>query len=182
MIAYLEGQVIQSGDGWAVLKVGGVGYKVFPMGFSALTGSEIAVNIYDYIREDRRELYAFETPELMSLFEKLINISGVGPRLAQKILASGDYEAMQRYIMQGDLAFFTSISGVGKKTAQKIILELKGALVSEKEEDQIDSDTLDALMSLGYQRRDVQEIVSQLTTDTPEGRIREALQLLTPRS
>lgn len=182
MIAYLKGEVMNAGDGWAVLLCGDVGYKIFPVGFSPLPGSPLEVHTLDYIREDRRELYAFESQALRELFEKLIDISGVGPRLAQKILASGDAEALHRNIIQGELGFFTNISGVGKKTAQKIILELKGVLVSPEPEAPADTDTLDALISLGYQRRDAAEIIGQLTAESPEDRIREALRLLTPNS
>lgn len=178
MIAYLNGEVLHGGDGWAVLLVSDVGYKIFPVGFSALAGSRLEVHILDYIREDRRELFAFESRELMELFQKLIDISGVGPKLAQKILASGDAEALQRNIVSGEIGFFTSISGVGKKTAQKIILELKGVIVSVESASPIDNDTLDALLSLGYQKRDVQDIISELTADSPEERIKEALRML----
>lgn len=178
MIAYLEGDVIHAEDAWLVLKVGGIGYKVFPVGFRALKGEELALHIFDFIREDRRELYGFEHIGLLELFERLIDISGVGPRLAQKILASGDVESLQKNIIAGDIGFLTSISGVGKKTAQKIILELKGVLVAIETGQPADQDTLDALISLGYKRSDVADVVAHLSAETPEGRIREALRLL----
>lgn len=182
MIAYLEGDVLYGGDGFAVVRTGGIGYRVFPVGFVPLPGSTIAVHVYHHIREDREELYGFESRDLMQWFEQLIDISGVGPRLAQKILAPGDAAAFQRSILQGELGYFTAISGVGKKTAQKIILELKGVLVTAEEEAPLDQDTLEALLSLGYDRRDATEVIPQLTGETPEDRIREALRLLTPNS
>ena len=176
MIAYLEGVVISVGGNWLVVKVGGVGYKVFPIGFFAEIGDDVSLHIVDYIREDRRELYASKDSSVLDIFEKLIDISGVGPKLAQKILSAGDTEKMKEMITKGDIGFLTSISGVGKKTAQKIVLELKGVLTSVDDSPE-DTDTLEALMSLGYQRKDCAEIIKHLKAETPEERIREALQM-----
>lgn len=161
-----------------VLRVGDIGYRIFPVGFVSEVGQKLAVHIHDFIREDRHELYAFTQPRALDLFEKLIGISGVGPHLAQKILASGDVAKLEASIMKGDIGFLTSISGVGKKRAQKIILELKGVLVSLDGENVEDQDTLEVLLSLGYDRKDCVEILPRLTRETPEDRVKEALQLL----
>lgn len=182
MIAYLEGEVIYTEDGHAVVKAGHIGYAVYLVGMNVLTGDQVTLHIYDHIREDRRELYGFLNRDLMMLFQKLIDISGVGPKLAQKILASGDASQMQSSILSGDIGFFTSISGVGKKTAQKIILELQGVLVSTDEQTIEDTDTLDALISLGYQKKDLTDILPHLTSERSEDRIREALRMLNPNT
>ena len=107
----------------------------------------------------------------------IVNISGVGTKLAQKILSVGSSDEISSKIIQGDLSFLTSISGVGKKTAQKIILELKGVLVHDdgKEED---TDAIEALMSLGYSRQDCIEVLNQVEPGDVEDRIRKALKIL----
>jgi len=175
MIAYLEGRVINVDLDAMVVLAGGVGYRVYYIGFSPENGDNVSVHIHDYIREDRHELFGFTDIGLLKLFEKLIDISGVGPKLAQKILRAGSSEELHRHILGGDIDFLTAISGVGKKTAQKIKLELKGVLVQEQESSPEDSDTIDALVSLGYQRRDAVAIIKHLTAESPEDRIREAL-------
>lgn len=155
----------------------GIGYRVFYMGCSPQIGELVSWHIYDHIREDRREL--FGAPELMTidLFQKLIDINGVGPRLGQKILGSANPEQIQDRILKEDLAFLTSIPGVGKKTAQKIILELKGVLVKEEESPQDDYDTIEALVSLGYGRREAMEISRKVEGETIEEKIKYALKL-----
>ena len=177
MIAYLEGTIRSVALDSCVVFVNGVGYKVFYMGYSPEVGELVSWHIYDHIREDRREL--FGAPELMTLdlFQKLIDINGVGPRLAQKILASAIPAQIQDRILKEDLAFLTSIPGVGKKTAQKIILELKGVLVKEEEVHQDDTNVIEALVSLGYARREAIEISRQVEGETIEDKIRHALKM-----
>ncbi|MDP2631543.1 MAG: Holliday junction branch migration protein RuvA [Candidatus Uhrbacteria bacterium] len=177
MIAYLEGAVRSVRPGRLVLLVGGIGYEVFAVGFDAEVDTALQLHIHDYVREDRRELYGFTDRPTQELFERLIDISGVGTKLAQKILSVGTRDDIADRILKGDLGFLTSISGVGKKTAQKIILELKGVLVQE--DDRIeDADTLDALMSLGYPRNHCIEIIRQVNGNTLEEKIKDALRLL----
>lgn len=178
MIAWLEGTVTLGGDNWIILKVGGVGYKVYPIGFFPQSGDVCSMYIHHFIREDRQDLFGCETKSVLEIFERLVEISGVGPKLAQKILYGGDVEKIRGHIAKGDVGFLTSISGVGKKTAQKIILELKGVLVSGDETAVEDVDTLEALIGLGYQRRDVLEVLQQVEGDSTESRIRSALKLL----
>lgn len=161
-----------------ILRVGGVGYEVFYTDATPLAGEPLSIHIFDYIREDRRELYGFLDEGMRDLFERMIDISGIGPRMAQKILRVGPREKLYAHIQQGDVAFLTQVPGVGTKTAQKIILELQGVLISLEDVPAHDTDTVDALMSLGYTRVDAQQVVAQLSSQATEDRIREALQLL----
>ena len=160
-----------------VVFVSGVGYRVFYMGCSPQIGELVSWHIYDHIREDRRELFAAPELSILDLFQKLIDISGVGPRLAQKILVSANPEQIQDRILKEDLAFLTSISGVGKKTAQKIILEFKGVLVKEDAVHEDDTNVIEALVSLGYARREAIEISRQVEGETIEDKIRHALKM-----
>lgn len=165
------------GKDWVLLRVGDVGYRVFLVGFNALNEEQLDLFIYDHVREDRRELYGFKDEQMMTLFERLIDISGVGTKLAQKILSVGSSEEISSKIVAGDLTFLTSISGVGKKTAQKIILELKGVLVQE-EVSTTDEDAVAALMSLGYSRQDALSVLDHVEAGSTEERIRKALNAL----
>ncbi len=178
MIAYLTGRVIRSGIGWNVVLVSGIGYKVFPVGCILSIGDDVELEVVDFLREDRRELYVFTDTSVLELFERLIEVSGIGPKLAQKMLSGGSVDKLKAAILKGDIAFLTTIPGVGKKTAQKIILELKGVLVQTEEDSVEDMDTLEALISLGYARKDVLEVVRGLTGRDAEDRLREALRAL----
>jgi len=175
MIAILEGTIFSRELDHVICMVQGVGYRVFVPGGSFEFGDSAQFFIYDHVREDRRELYGFTSPNALRLFKKLIDVSGIGPRLAQKMLSQASAESVERHIIQGDVSFFEGISGVGKKTAQKIILELQGSLVMDTEEDG-DADAVEALVSLGYQKRDAIELLKETKGTTTEEKIREVLQ------
>lgn len=176
MIAYLEGTVRSVGGDSIVLLVGGVGYHVYTVGVAVQVGDNLALDVFDYVREDRRELYGFADSSMQALFLKMIDISGVGTRLAQKVLNAVSYEQMMQHISGGSVDSLTTIPGVGKKTAQKLILELKGVLVVDEEVE--DTDVLDALLSLGYSRKDAVEVLKEVVGESVEQRIKHALQLL----
>ncbi len=178
MIAYLEGTVRGVESDAVIVLAGGVGYRVFLCGAFPEVGETVSYEIYDHIREDRRDLFGFKTTTSRDLFLAMIAISGIGPKLGQKVLRHYPAETLLEILHQGDLARLTVIPGVGKKVAQKILLELKGVLVEEGGEAPIDGETLDALVSLGYLRRDVESILPTLTGKTTEAKIREALTLL----
>ncbi len=179
MIGYLEGEVIARRPDWLILKVGGVGYKVYSVGFDGQIGQSLAIYTFDLVREDRRELYGFASLEALELFETMIEVNGVGPKLAAKILSNAAHDSVIEKILAGDVDFLTGIPGVGKKTAQKIILELKGVLVTESDEpNSVDEEAIDALVGLGYARRDVADVLRDVVAESTEDRIRAALKQL----
>ena len=178
MIAFLEGEVKFVEADAVVLMIGGLGYRVHLVGTPAQVGTTLSLHIYQHIREDRNDLYGFPSKDYQHLFLKVIDISGVGTKLAQKLLNAAAPEQVMARIAAGDIDFLVSIPGVGKKTAQKIILELKGVLVDQTEQPAEDRDTLEALLSLGYSKQDCQEVLPLLTEATAEGRVRQALKLL----
>lgn len=183
MIGSLRGRILEVHPGYALLEVQGVGYqlKASLHFLSSLTaGEERLVYIHDHVREDARDLYGFASHEEQHFFEKLISISGVGPKVALTILSVGSLDAVRRAVMSGDLATLTSVPGVGTKTAQKIVLELKGQLVEEQSVIGPDGEVIEALMSLGYsasQSRDALKRVDPSVTDTST-RVRLALRQL----
>lgn len=183
MIGSLRGMIIELGASWILLEVGGVGYRV-QLSSSVLsllkTDQEQFLYIHEQIREDSHELYGFLSTQDLVLFNKLLNVSGVGPKVAMTLLSMGTADTVQRAIMKGDLDLLTSLQGVGKKTAQKIILELKGQLVDTEEIPSVDRDVADALQGMGYTAAQVREVLKSLPADlsNPSDRIRLALKYL----
>jgi Holliday junction DNA helicase RuvA len=159
MIAYLRGKLAQKDPSRVVVDVNGVGYEVFiPLTtFTALpeTGGEVSIDVHTHVREDIIALYGFSTHRERLIFEKLMTISGIGPKLAVTILSGGSVHELVAAIKRSDLARLTAIPGVGKKTAERIVLELKDKLQDFSEgtpKSPIESDVLSALENLGYVR------------------------------
>ena len=183
MIAYLEGTVRSVRPDAIILQVGGVGYAVFCVGFEAKIGDTLTLHTHHVIREDRQELYGFSDEDVKELFEAMIEVNGVGPKLAQKILSHTSANTVRQNILTENVDFLIHIPGVGKKTAQKIILELKGVLVTPTEEKPaVDDEAVEALVNLGYHKKDIIEVLGLLDADTTEERIRSALRALSPSS
>ena len=159
MIAHLRGKLAQKDPARVIVDVNGVGYEVFvPLTtFSALpdTGSEVSIDIHTHVREDLIALYGFSTRRERTIFEKLMTISGIGPKLAVTILSGGSVEDLVTAIKRSDLPRLTAIPGVGKKTAERIVLELKDKLQEFAEapaKSTVEMDVLSALENLGYNR------------------------------
>ena len=162
MIAHLRGRLIAKRPNQAVVEVSGVGYDVtitIPT-FSDLpaAGSEVALHIYTHVREDAIALFGFLRAEEKQLFEKLIQVSGIGPKLAITILSGMPAAEMVSAIRAGDIARLTRIPGIGKKTAERMVLELRDKLEGFGESPPaklvtpVEEDVLSALVNLGYQR------------------------------
>jgi len=159
VIAHLRGKLVQKDPARVIVDVNGVGYEVFvPLTtFTALpdAGSEVAIDIHTHVREDIIALYGFSTRRERKVFEKLMMISGIGPKLAVTILSGGSVEDLVGAIKRSDLARLTAIPGVGKKTAERIIVELRDKLQDFAEQPQkpaVEMDVVSALENLGYSR------------------------------
>jgi Holliday junction DNA helicase RuvA len=159
VIAHLRGRLIEKEPARVVVDVNGVGYEVFvPLTtFTALPdqGGEVSIDVHTHVREDVIALYGFSSRQERRVFERLITISGIGPRLAVMILSGGSVEGLVGAIKRGDLARLTSIPGVGKKTAERIVVELRDKLQDLSEEaakPPVEADVLSALENLGYSR------------------------------
>jgi Holliday junction DNA helicase RuvA len=166
MIARLRGKLIEKEPARVVVDVNGVGYEVFvPLPtFTAMpaNGADVSVDIYTHVREDIIALYGFSTRQERRVFERLISISGIGPKLAITILSGGSVEGLVGAIRRGDLARLTSIPGVGKKTAERIVVELRDKLQDLTEEapkPTVEVDVMSALENLGYQRAVIEDAV-----------------------
>src|SRR5207245_3344527 len=120
------------------------------------TGFEVSIDVHTHVRDDIIALYGFSTRRERSIFEKLMTISGIGPKLAVTILSGGSVEDLVAAIKRSDLARLTAIPGVGKKTAERIVMELKDKLqdftVTVTDKTSTENDVLSALENLGYNR------------------------------
>jgi len=162
VIAHLRGRLLSKNPNHTVVEAAGVGYEVtitIPT-FSALPalGSEVALHIHTHVREDALALFGFLRPDEKQLFEKLISVSGIGPKLAITTLSGMAAESMVSAIQGNNLAALTRIPGIGKKTAERMVLELRdklegfGAAPSEAAASPVEEDVISALVNLGYQR------------------------------
>jgi len=188
MIAHLRGKLLAKHPNQAIVEAGGVGYDVnisVPT-FSDLpaSGSDVSLYIYTHVREDQIALYGFRHSAEKQLFEKLITVSGIGPKLAITILSGMPADEMIAAIRGNDLARLTKIPGVGKKTAERMVLELRDKLPAEKGQEQAaptalsatEQDVLSALINLGYQRTVAEKAVSSIRNNGSfEALFREAL-------
>jgi Holliday junction DNA helicase RuvA len=132
MIAFLTGRVAGKTVGGALIDVGGVGFRLSMSTRSLASlpadGDEVTVHTYLHVREDEMALFGFESDDERTLFERLISVSGVGPKVALSVLSSLAPDALMRALASEDVALLSSVPGIGKKTAQRLIIELKDRL------------------------------------------------------
>ncbi|HMJ00371.1 MAG TPA: Holliday junction branch migration protein RuvA [Gaiellaceae bacterium] len=181
MIARLTGKPVARAADGLVLDVGGIGYLLRPS-VRALQKTkpdrEVTLDTYLVVREDALQLYAFAEPAERELFEHLLSVSGVGPKVALLIVSGSTPAELRRAIVLEDTARFLAIPGVGKKTAERVVLELKEKLGLEQigPEGTVDFVARDALLELGYSIVEADRALA--TTDPeapPEERVRQAL-------
>ena len=174
MIAHLRGKLIARHPNQVIVDAMGVGYDVtisVPT-FSELppAGGEVALHIHTHVREDQIALYGFLRPEEKHLFEKLISVSGIGPKLAITILSGMPADEMTSAIRGNDVARLTKIPGIGRKTAERMVLELRDKLPPVGTDQvhvipslsAIQEDVLSALMNLGYQRASAEKALGSV--------------------
>ena len=177
MIAHLRGKLLAKHPNQAIVETGGVGYDVtisVPT-FSDLPaiGGEVTLHIHTHVREDLIALYGFLRPAEKRLFEKLVTVSGIGPKLAITILSGMAADEMVSAIRGNDVARLTRIPGIGKKTAERMVLELRDKLAPEGVAESavmpamspIEEDVLSALMNLGYQRAAAERALASVEKD-----------------
>jgi holliday junction DNA helicase RuvA len=174
MIAHLHGKLIARHPNQVIVDAMGVGYDVtisVPT-FSELppAGGEVSLHIHTHVREDQIALYGFIRPEEKHLFEKLISVSGIGPKLAITILSGMPTSDMTSAIRGNDVARLTKIPGIGRKTAERMVLELRDKLPPAGTDQvhvmpslsAVQEDVLSALMNLGYQRASAEKALGTI--------------------
>jgi holliday junction DNA helicase RuvA len=174
MIAHLRGTLLAKHPNQAIVETAGVGYDVtisVPT-FSDLPqiGGDVALHIHTHVREDMIALYGFMRTAEKKLFEKLITVSGIGPKLAITILSGMAADEMVNALRGNDIARLTRIPGIGKKTAERMVLELRDKLPPETHGEittaptlsPTEEDVLSALVNLGYQRTAAEKVLSSI--------------------
>ena len=187
MIARIKGKIAYLRDKYAVVDVGGVGYKIFvtTFTFGKIAGkSEVELYTHTYVREDSLDLYGFLSREELEMFELLISISGIGPKAGLGILSIAEPKTIRAAVISGDSSILTRVSGVGKKTAERVILELKNRITELPGEDtqaaKADSEAIEALASLGYTVSEAREALKSVSKGEKgvSDRVRAALKNL----
>ena len=182
MIAQVRGKVAARRLDGVVVDVGGVGYLVQATQRAldrARTGEEVALDTYLHVREDALQLYGFAEPAERELFELLLSVSGVGPKVALAILSNSTPGDLRRAIALEDETRFVAIPGIGKKTAQRIVLELKEKLGPVEVIGEAPAEELvarDALVELGYSVPEAERALAGTDPELPPAeRVRQAL-------
>jgi Holliday junction DNA helicase RuvA len=191
MIAFLRGHVLEKQPNRIAVDVQGVGYELhvplstyYEIGDE---GSEVFLRVYTHVREDALQLYGFLTDLERQMFERLIAVSGIGPKLAVAVLSGLETRDLVAAVQRSDVAKLTTIPGVGKKTAERIVLELKdrlahiavpaaaGTVPVSSAGDRLRADLLSALQNLGYHRPQAEKAVEKVLTVTPDAVLEDAL-------
>lgn len=190
MIAYLRGRILEKQPSRVVVDVSGVGYDVsVPLSTfytAGEPGAEIALRIHTHVREDQLALFGFATVLELTMFERLIGISGIGPRLALAVLSGMEPRELATAIERGDLARLTRIPGVGKKTAERIVVELRDRLPkalagmvdqagAPAPADARRDDLASALGNLGYDHRAIGKTLDAVLADHADARFEQQL-------
>ena len=188
MIASLHGRITARGDDYVIVEVGGVGFRVLmPQSQRDRiggVGQDVRLFTHLHVRDSEMALYGFGTADELSLFELLLGVSGIGPRVALKIVAIASVETLREAISRGDAGMLTRIPGVGRKTAERLMVDLKDKLgvslqfVSYPPLTDADAEVISALTSLGYSVAEAQAALHTLPQEELplEERIRLALQ------
>lgn len=186
MIAYLDGTVREKQTDHAVIDVNGVGYGVYLIGedLSALELEKPAkVYIFEYIREQNHDLFGFCQRSTKLLFEKLLEVNGVGPKMALNMLSIGSPDNLKKAIAEGDIVFLQSASGVGKRVAERVVVDLKdkvGLLSLDSATDFLqvstDDEATQALIGLGFNSAEAARALSGIDKSLPvEDKVKQAL-------
>ena len=188
MITRFTGTSVERGPELVVLEAGGIGYALrvpATLAVGLRDGEVVTLHTHFHVREDAQELYGFSDRASLLFFEKLIGISGVGPKTAIHIMALGTVAEIKTAVAREDVAFLTSVSGVGRKIAERIVMELREAFQKEigvtfQGATPGMQEVAEALMSLGYKTTEIQKVLTQLrqggTLGSTEELLRQALQ------
>lgn len=189
MIAHISGTVATKAGASLVVDVGGVGYDIQVARGDydqAVVGQAIMLQTHHHIREQSQELFGFLDPRAKGLFEQLLSVKNVGPKVALAVLDTGPSAAVRTAIANGDVKFLQAAKGVGKRAAEQIVVELRdkvGLLVSDQAEDLVSrsgvdqqDEALQALVALGYSETDAQLALQPVDKTLPtEARVKLAL-------
>lgn len=186
MFDYVSGNIASVGENRIVVDCGGVGFLLTASGYACekyIKMRQAVIPVYLAVREDALELYGFSDENERKMFIQLITVSGVGAKLAISVLSGLPMDRLLSAIAGGDAAALSTIKGVGKKTAERIVLELKakvesfGVVAAVTESSALNSDAVNALIALGYDKKEAEAAVKRVSADnsTTEEIVRAAL-------
>jgi holliday junction DNA helicase RuvA len=189
MIAKISGFLLEKSPTRVLIEVSGIGYEIhIPLStFDKMgaIGEKTSLFTYLHVREDALQLFGFATATERLLFQHLLSVTGIGPKVAQGILSGCSVETFCRYIAQNEIAALTSIPGIGKKTAERLVLELRDrlarwlpdetAVTAKSKTSAIQEETIMALASLGYNRTAAEKAVEQVTREAGELPVEELI-------
>ena len=181
MYSYIKGIITEIESNYVVLDNNGIGYLIYTANpYSFNVDENYKVYIYQNVKEDELSLYGFKTKEEKDLFLKLIEVKGLGCKMALPIIATGSINGIIDAIERENVLYLKKFPKIGDKVARQIILDLKGKLsTATNNVDNSNEELIEALKGLGYKTSDVSKVVKQVNTNEPlENQIKEALKLL----
>ena len=181
MLEYIKGIVTMILPSYIVVENNGIGYRIYtPNPYSYKEGSEYTIYIYEQIREDEHSLYGFNDISEKDMFLKLIDVKGLGPKMALPMLATGSINGICDAINRENVLYLKKFPKIGDKVAKQIVLDLKGKVHTDKEEvtEESNDDVVLALTALGYKTSDIHKVLPKIKSDSVENMIKEALKLL----
>ena len=181
MYSYIKGIITIIEPGYIVLDNNGIGYLIYVSNpYHYKINNEYTVYVYQQVREDENTLYGFKTKDEKDLFLKLINVKGLGPKMALPLFSNGSLDGIIDAIERENILYLKKFPKIGDKVARQIILDLKGKLVSKENNVAIKDDELfEALQALGYKQGDINKIIPKISSELSiEDKIKEALKLL----
>lgn len=183
MIGSIRGQILLRQENWSIIETAnGIGYKIFVGNQPLSDREEVLLYTYHHVREDYDDLYGFSDYQDLQMFELLLSVSGVGPKMALAIQSTLGSATISEAISSHQSAIFKSVSGVGQKVAEKIILELKGKVENSGSlsvQGEANAELFEALIGLGYKQNEVVKVMKELDpTANTTTRLKDALRLL----
>ena len=180
MLHYIKGIVIELTSSSIIIENSKIGYEVFVANpYSYNENEEYKVYLYNHIREDEYSLYGFKTKEELELFLKLINVKGLGPKMALPMFASSTVEGIKDAIDRENILYLKKFPKIGDKVARQIILDLKGKLTKSNNPIDTNDELVEVLTSLGYKPADIKKILPKIDNSKKiEDQIKDALKLM----
>ena len=190
MIATITGVISEKAEGIVVIDVQGLGYGLYITAEDhgkLVTGEEAKLYIYEHIREQSHDLFGFLSPDTKNLFEQLLNVNGVGPKMALNMLSIGSRTDVRQAIASGDVKYIQQAPGVGKRVAERVVVDLKDKVgligvdlestgMLQSDERLMKDEAIEALVALGYTTVDAAAALQEIDTGLPtEDRIKQAL-------
>lgn len=184
MYGYIRGNVVEIDSSYIIIDNNGIGYLIYVANpYSYQLNKEYTIFIYTCVREEEYTLYGFKDREQKELFLKLINVKGLGPKMALPIIATGTIDGIADAIENENLNYLKKFPKIGDKVAKQMILDLKGKLnaintgIFAKED--YSSELMEVLIGLGYKQADVKKVITKVNTDSSlEEQVKEALKLM----